>query len=136
MKIYLGCSLYNASPEYLTQIDSIKDSIRSQYELIEFLGIGAEHTCEQVVEYDLSCVRKCDVMLGICDAPSTGMGIEIGLANSLQKPILLVAKNEDVSRMIRGNHAENPKCRFVTYNSPNDLLEKLAQFISKNKKDS
>ena len=130
MKIYLGCSLYNASPVYLERIETIKSTLRNRYELIEFLGLG-DNSPERVVEYDLGCVRQCDVMLGICDAPSTGMGIEIGLMNSLGKPILLMANTQDVSKMIRGNHVENPKCQFVTYSSTDDLLMKLESFIAK-----
>lgn len=127
MKLYLGCSLYGASEEYLAFIEEIRDALRKEYALLEFVGIG-DHAPEEVVRHDLSCVRECDVMIGICDAPSTGLGMEISLANSLGKPVLLLAQSEEISKMVRGNHAENPLSRFVVYSDIDNLLEQVDSF--------
>jgi hypothetical protein len=70
-------------------------------------------------------------MIGICDLPSTGLGMEISLANSLGKPVLLLAQSENVSKMVRGNHQENPQSEFKTYTDIYDLLEQISLFVSK-----
>ena len=37
MKLYLGCSLYDANGDYLAFIKEVKNALREKYELLEFV---------------------------------------------------------------------------------------------------
>ena len=126
-KLYIGCSLYNATPEFRTSVEEFKNSVRSDFEVLDFLGHNAG-TSEEIVKYDLDQVRSSDIFLAICDVPSIGLGIEIGTANAMGKKILLVAQSRDVTNMARGNHAENSNSKFETYTDFVELKKKLLEF--------
>ncbi len=126
-KLYVGCSLYNATPEFRGSIETLKNLLRDQFEVLEFLGFK-NGTPEEIVQHDLAQVRTADIFLAICDIPSTGLGIEIGSANALGKKILLAASSDDVSNMVRGNYSENKNSQFIVYSSFEDLYNKLLDF--------
>ena len=125
-KIYVGCSLYNADSQFRNQVEELKNLLRQDLEVLEFLGTE-NVTPEDVVDTDLAQVRACDLFVAICDKPSIGLGIEIGQANELLKPTLLFAKSEDVSRMVRGNHRKNPNSRFLIYRDFEHIREVVLQ---------
>lgn len=124
-KLYIGCSIYNASEAFLQEIKEFKQSLSQNFEVLDFVPPELQTdatTPQDIVKHDLSQVRSCDLLVGICDHPSLGLGIEIGTANAMQKPIILAAQNTNISRMIRGNDIENPNSTFTTYANLSDLI--------------
>ena len=128
VSIYVGCALNQTTHEYQEFVNSVKRDLAQTYNLLEFIGIGDE-TPEQVVAHDLHCVKTCDYFVALCDQVSTGLGIEIGTANALGKPILLCARTQGVSKMIRGNYIENPRSSFAVYSNKQNLIEMIHRFI-------
>ncbi len=116
--IYLGCSLTHATEEFKNAIEDLKKELRSEYIVTDFLGLE-KGTVKDAYEFNLENVRNCDLFIAECSYPSTGLGVEIGFAVSLNKPIIAVAhKDAKVSRLVQG--VTHPKYTFKRYE---DMIE-------------
>src|SRR5882724_9174860 len=91
-KIYIGCSLTHAPEAFRVAVESLKQELRQQFEVFDFLGLVAG-TAEDVYRWDINkCVAEADVFVAICDYTSLGLGYEIGTAvEKHHKPVLAVA---------------------------------------------
>lgn len=107
-KLYVGCAINNLPKEikehFLKQISDLKDSLRNDFDVMDFIGI-ADGDPKLIYDHDIiNCVGNADCMLAICDYPSTGLGYEI--ATAVEKrgiPVLAVAqKNSSVTRLVIG----------------------------------
>ncbi len=78
-------------------------------------------------ERALRKVDTANLIIGEQTKPSTGQGIELGYAITLQKPIVIVAEEgSKISGLIKGC----PLVRDILYyNSPKGLESKLTQFL-------
>lgn len=132
-RIYIGCSLNNAPDDFIENISDFKNELRSKgkYEVLEFVGkVGGSNV--DVFKWDIEqCVDKCDVMIAVCDLPSTGLGIEIERMSSRKRPVLLLANsNSSVSRLIQGYAEVNELMTFKRYSSFNDMVKISKTFLS------
>ena len=120
-KIYIGCSLTQAPEEFKEAIESLKDNLRADYEILDFIGL-VNGTPQDVFVWDLKCVRTCDLFVADCTHPAIGLGMEIGIALENNKPILIVAEeNAKVTRIVLGiNH---PKTSLKTYKDHTEVIE-------------
>ncbi len=136
-RLYVGCSLARADEEFRQNVENLKDQIRKNgYEVFDFVGL-VKGTPRDVYEWDMGhCVKDCDVFLAICDEPSIGLGMEIGEAIRLGKPVLGVAnKNSVVTRMVDGAAEVEPNFTFLRYdNFMRDVPVMLEDFIKKQEK--
>ncbi len=67
--------------------------------------------------------KGCDLFIAEVSFPSTGLGIEIGIANMLGVPIACIHKSDaGVSSSLR--RITN---QFIAYKTPEDLLRELAK---------
>ena len=106
-KLYFGCSLTHASEEFRREMEDFKNTLRHDYEVFDFLGLE-KGTERDVFLHDTKCVRECDLFVAEVSHPSTGIGCELGIALTIGKPILAVAKhNAKVARLILGVDAPN-----------------------------
>jgi len=117
IKIYVGCSLTQAPPEFIGAVEAVKASLRHDYEVLDFLGL--EHgTAADVFQWDIRRnVAQCDLFVAICDYPSIGLGYELATAiEKLGKPVIALAHQDaKVTRLILGINA--PKFSFQRYQS-------------------
>lgn len=121
VKIYFGCAIANAPKEFLNQALELRGRLRKKYEILEFLGTEMG-SCADVYLHDIhTCVANCDLLLGVCDLPSLGLGYELATAiEKLNKPALVVAHNDArVSRLIEG--IQHPKFTFQRYASLDEI---------------
>ncbi len=127
-KIYVGCSLTTAPEEFKENVEEVKDRLRSDWEVMEFLGLVAG-TPEDVYQKDIiENVGGCDAFVGICDEPSIGLGMEIQAATALQKPTLAVAHVDSrVTRLILGAPAFNPTMAFRRYEN---MVEDVPRIVA------
>jgi len=101
MKVYVGCALALAPQGFVQKVISLKDILRTKFEVLDFLGFSG--TERDVFLFDIEQVNNCDFMLAICDYPSTGLGFEIASVLGRQKEVIAVAHQDSkVSRMIIG----------------------------------
>ena len=122
-KIYVGCAIAQAPPEFLEAILSLKKVLRGSYSVFDFVPptVG---TPTEVYRNDIDmCVAECDLLLAICDYPSLGLGYEMGTAiERFDKPVLAVAcLGVPVSRLITGIPHE--KFLFRRYSTLSDVLQ-------------
>jgi hypothetical protein len=104
LKIYVGFSITGAPPEFIARVQELREALREHFEVMEFVPV-TEGTCADVYRNDIKeCVANCDLMVAICDHPSTGLGYEMCYAAEVaQKPLLAVAHHgSNVSRLIQG----------------------------------
>ncbi len=121
MKIYVGCSLIHAPEEFREMVEKLKEELRKQYDILEFVGLGIGSP-KDVYDRDIhTCMVQCDIFVAICDFPSLGLGYELGVAvENLQKPTLALAHEDTkVSRLILGINA--PHYIFMRYKHIKDI---------------
>jgi hypothetical protein len=128
MRLYVGCSLTHASEEFKQRIDNLKDALRKDFEVLNFLGL-VEGTPQDVYQWDIhNCVASCDLFLAVCDFPSLGLGYEMGTAvEKLSKPTLAVAQEESkVGRFFLG--IQQPHYSFMRYKNIEDIPALIKEF--------
>jgi hypothetical protein len=131
LKLYVGCALTGASPEFIEKIKVFKQELAPQYEVLEFLWPKPGAPLE-VYQRDIQeCVAGCDMMIAFCDRPSMGLGYELGTAvEKYSKPVLAVAhKDSKVSRLIMG--VDHPMYTFSTYDDIEEVHLFLEQKVQK-----
>ena len=127
-KLYVGCSLTLAPEEFRKTVAKLKDTLRADYEVLDFLGL-ITGTPKDVYEWDIHhCVRDCDLFLAVCDYPSLGLGYEMGVAvEKLRKPTLAVAHaHSKVGRIFTG--IDQPHYRFLRYTSFSEIPNMVKSF--------
>lgn len=120
-KIYLACSLTHAPTDFLEKIDTLKNNLRKEYEVLDFVGLE-KGTPQEVYEHDLRCVLTANIVVSICDYPAIGLGYEMSLAlEKYSKPTLALVHNDSkLSRLVEGiNH---PMFTLKKYNSVDEIL--------------
>lgn len=135
-KLYIGCALTilpsDKKVAFMEMISKLKEDLKENFEIIDFLGIGGPSTAPplDIYTHDIkNCVKKADCMLAICDYPSLGLGYEIGTAVEGQGiPVLAVAhKDALVTRLIRGIDHKN--FHFMYYDSVDEIIEKTSELL-------
>jgi nucleoside 2-deoxyribosyltransferase len=100
--IYVAAALSHATEAFREEIVGFKDSLRPHAEVLDFLGLEAP-SARDAFEWDIKCVRTCDVLVADVTHPSIGVGVEFGVALSLRKPIVtLAASDANPSRFVFG----------------------------------
>jgi hypothetical protein len=133
IKIYIGCSLTHAPEEFKQAVENLKDSLRSQYEVFDFLGLK-KGTVRDVYNWDIKhCVANCDLFVAMCDYASLGLGYELATAvEAHKKPVLALAHQDaEVTRLVQG--IDSPLFSFERYEDLSeikDLVNKKLRTIS------
>ena len=123
MKIYLAHSLTQAPEEFKAEMQSFREQLKTQYEVLEFLGLVAG-TAEDVFLHDVQCVTDCDLLLAEVSYPAIGLGFEIATALQLNKKVLAVAKADaNVSRLVLGIQSKN--YQFHRYHSLEEIFKMI-----------
>jgi hypothetical protein len=127
--IYLGHGLTHASAEFAAEMASLRESLRERYEILDFLGFDLG-TARDVYEFDSGCVKKCDAFVAECTHASLGVGVELQIAGTADKPTLILHKRGiRVSRMVLG--IPNPRQEVEDYETPREALEAIEAFMSR-----
>lgn len=117
LKVYLAGSIrgLNARPDLLVKLaQELKDrgaEVLSETLFTRLLEVDeqtrrAEFTHREIFERDTAWIRDCDVMVVFRTGMSEGVGYEIGCAQSLKKPIIILnleSIDNEISPMVSGN---------------------------------
>ncbi len=126
-KIYFGCSLTHASQEFKDSIESLKNILRKEYQILDFVGL-VKGTPRDVFLWDTKCVKDCDLFVADFTYPAIGVGYELGIALEHNKPILAVAhKDAKVTRIVLG--VDHPKYTFVRYSDIKEVISLIKEKI-------
>ena len=129
--LYVGCGLTHAPAEFKAGVEELKDSLRQDYDVLDFVG-DQQATPEEVFNWDIRCVGECGLMLAIADYPSLGLGYEIATANHHQTPTLAVAKiGSAVTRFLLGAPPVVPKFEFERYEDLQEVPDRLNSFAGR-----
>lgn len=123
-RIYVGCSLTQAPEKFRDDVRDYKESLRGAgYDVFDFKGLK-DGTEADVYRWDIErCVRQCDILVGVCDYPSLGLGWELAEATRLGKEVLAIAHEESqITRLILGAAAVEPNVHFARYTDLSDTL--------------
>ena len=117
----------------LALMDSKKFFARKRgYEVYDFVGLE-DGTAADVYNWDIGhCVAECDLLVGICDYPSIGLGWELSAAvEKHQKPTLAVAHEDThITRVVPGAaEAEAPNYRFRRYKDLMEVPDYVAEML-------
>jgi hypothetical protein len=126
LTVYVGCALTHVGQTYRDEVETLKSRLRLDYNVLDFIG-PKSGTPRQVWDHDMKdCVGRCHFLLAIADHPSTGLGVEIGLAiGRYEIPVLIVAHNDFmVSRTVIDPGEDN--VAFFRYDN---LLEDVPRIV-------
>lgn len=133
VKIYFSCSIRGVRPDNeIPQllIDHLKGYGRVLTEHIgnvtEEFEMGIREA--EIFERDVAWLKEADVIVAEVTGPSLGVGYEIGIAETLGKPILCLYKDmgKKISAMILGNQGITVK----GYNDPSEACYHIDKFLS------
>ena len=130
LKLYIGCSLTQASKEFREEIEKLKVELREHFEVFDFVGLVGG-TPADVYRWDIHrCITKCDLFVAICDYPAIGLGYEMATAiEKLDKPtLLLVREGVSVSRLVHG--IDHPFCTLEYYQTRQDMMRLICEKAS------
>ncbi len=120
LNIYVGCSLTHATEAFKNAIEDLKKELRNEHIVTDFLGLEKGNE-RDAYEYNIENVKNCNLFVAECSYPSTGLGVEIGTALNLNKPIIAVAhKDAKVSRLVQG--VTHPKYIFKRYEELSEIV--------------
>ena len=107
----------------ISMIDAEKYDVSSPLDTMKFQG-----TDEERFDRAISMLEKTKLMIAEMSSVSTGQGIEIGIASTMNIPILVIAKEgSKVSGLVKG-------CNVVTdiiyYEKIEDIREQITSFIN------
>jgi nucleoside 2-deoxyribosyltransferase len=133
MKIYFSCSIRGARPDPETIPRLIRHLKNHGAVLTEQIGDVIEGekvdiSDEEIFLRDVSWLGEADALVADVTAPSLGVGYEIGVAETLGKPILCLYKRQRgkrLSAMISGNS----KLTLRRYSDPAEACEYIDEFF-------
>lgn len=112
-KIYVGCALSHSPEEFKKSIDRFKDKLRPFAEILDFLGL--QHpSIEEAFEWDINCVKTCDLFIANVTHPSIGLGVEFGTAIANRKPVITIAQEQTLVRQFVAGYI-NPMHFMMRY---------------------
>ena len=135
--IYVAMAITGSPDEYRVDFQrDLKDALRamSDVEVLDFIdpkeSEGENATAADIVDHDKLNLENCDLMVGICDYPATGLGMEIVFRHNLHKPLLLFAhKDRKITHMVVGfAQRENIPC--IKYKSVDDIVAEVEKALA------
>ena len=122
-RLYVGCGLTNAPEEFIRCVIQLREDLRRDFEILDFwtpIILGGEKNPAKIVQFDIEQLKASEVMLGICDHPSFGLGFETAHALWGSKKTLLVAHRDALISAFPLGLA-NPFYRFEFYDVFSDI---------------
>lgn len=118
MKIYLGHSKdFDFKKELYTPIRN--SDLGSRHEIV------FPHETDEFVN-SKNIIKDCDLVIAEVTYPATGLGIELGWAEMLSKPVLCVyKKGSKLSGSLKVVTND-----FIEYSDSDDLIKKIEGFIN------
>ncbi len=128
-KLYVGCGLTHASEKFKKEVQELKDELSKVCPVLDFLGV-VNGTPHDVYVHDIiNCVGSCDLMAGICDEPSTGLGWEMATQVLVRKKPLLAFGHEDtkITRLVLD--PQLPGYEFIRYKNFFQVYDKIVEKV-------
>jgi hypothetical protein len=122
MKVYLA---HSTSFDFQTELyKTIEDS-----DLYNKLSFIFPHKLGEEVGHSKQTISECDLLIAEVSYPSTGMGIELGWAESFKVPVLAVCQNEK-----RPSSSIRCVTDVILFYDKNNLADVIKTWLEKSKK--
>ena len=79
----------------------------------------------EIMKYTIELILKAQIIIGVLDGRNPNVYYELGIAHSVGKPVILVAKDNEKATI----PFDLQQHRFIFYKSLNDLQEKLSEAL-------
>jgi len=125
--IYVACSLTYAPKEFIALVEELKRKLSGVCTLLLFKGLSDANVPYDVYIHDIKgCVCNSDLLVAICDYPSTGLGWELAMqTEKRKKPVLAVAHKETkVTKLIL-----DPRRKGYEFKRYDNLVEDVYSFV-------
>ncbi len=136
MNIYFSCSITGGrQDEHMYKV--IVEYLQAQRHEVPTAILASPKVMEEevvippmdVYQRDVAWVQGCQLLIAEISTPSHGVGYEIALALSLQKPVLcLYQDGRKVSKMLSGNN--HPLFSIHAYQTPEQAINCIDSFIA------
>lgn len=136
MNIYFACSI-TGGREFEAVYQAITRALLEAGHDVPtaHLASGTVLEMEAIVEprevytRDVAWIQACDSLIAEVSVPSHGVGYEVGLALSLEKPVLcLYQEGQRISKMITGNN--HPSLTVKAYRDVKQAVSHLRTFLN------
>lgn len=136
-KIYIGCALTHAPPEFRQMVWKLRDLFRAKgFEVLEFGWKDGPREDINVFEFDVGKIKECEIFVALCDYPSIGLGMEfkecISRNLSRDRQILIMAfarKESKVGKIVPDLLEANHLPALVFYEDPEDIVREVVAHI-------
>lgn len=119
-KIYFACSILGGgdTSHYLGILEALKDAgaeVISEIFVHDALNLGGSPLpANEIYERDIEMIQEADAIVAEVSNPSLGVGYELGYAEALRKPTLLLF-NADSGKRLSAMLAGNPNPQLQEY---------------------
>ncbi len=135
MNVYFSCSITGGRNEEKVYQAMVAAMLTAGHEVpTAHLSTPEVTELEKVAEpveiftRDMRWLQECDVVVAEVSTPSHGVGYEVALGLTMQKPVLCCyQRGKRVSKIITGN--TNPTLRVVEYGSEDEAVQAVLQFL-------
>jgi nucleoside 2-deoxyribosyltransferase len=135
MNVYFSCSITGGRSEEKVYQALVAAMLAAGHEvptahLSTTEVVDLEKIAEPVEIYirDMRWLEDCDVVVAEVSTPSHGVGYEVAVGLTMQKPVLCCyQRGKRISKIITGN--TNPTLRVVEYEDEEEVVQAVLQFL-------
>jgi hypothetical protein len=138
VKVYFGGSISGGRDHahtYQEIVDGIKkcgakvlSEIFADATLTAEVGHTKDMTLREIWQRDVDWINMADAIIAEVTQPSLGVGYEIALAESLNKPVLVLF-NASAGRRLSPMIGGSPRVTVLTYNQVSDIQPGIKKFL-------
>lgn len=125
--VYIGCAIKHApvgTEEFVQKLR--KELHKAGLTVLEYVGTDPNVSSREVYMQDIKQASSADIMIAICDNPSTGMGMEIQKRIELGKKLYIAHKKDSkISRMCLGLVEEYDFVHLLQFDDVKDIVKAL-----------
>ena len=135
MKVYFSCSITGGRSEEKVYQAMVAAMLAAGHEVpTAHLSAAEVIELEKIAEpveiftRDMRWLEECDVVVAEVSTPSHGVGYEVAVGLSLQKPVLCCyQRGKRISKIITGN--TNPTLKVVEYKDQEEAVQAVLEFL-------
>jgi len=135
MNVYFSCSITGGRSEEKVYQAMVAAMLAAGHEVpTAHLSTAEVVDLEKIAEpveiftRDMRWLEECDVVVAEVSTPSHGVGYEVAVGLTMQKPVLCCyQRGKRVSKIITGN--TNPALRVVEYKDDEGAIQEVLHFL-------
>jgi 2'-deoxynucleoside 5'-phosphate N-hydrolase len=137
MKIYFSCSITGGRNEEKVYGEMVKAMLAAGYEVPtahlsspDVMKMETVVDPEEIFTRDMRWLEECDAVVAEVSTPSHGVGYEIALGLTMQKPVLCCyQQGKRVSKILTGNR--HPNLTLIAYDTAETAVQVVIDFLAK-----